>query len=113
MPTFFSSGSLAGFVFEKRYFGDIMSRFEGAEAIQRTLTNNFIEALLDAGFYLCACGHVLLQPQADADCNDQRGSLRGFAQFCLSPLRRSMEEQIISLSKQQTFSLRPARHPHD
>src|SRR5262249_3999298 len=33
--------------FEKRYFGDIMSRFEGAEAIQRTLTNNSIEAVLD------------------------------------------------------------------
>ena len=33
--------------FEKRYFGDILSRFEGAEAIQRTLTNNFIETLLD------------------------------------------------------------------
>src|SRR5947207_3820398 len=33
--------------FEKRYFGDIISRFEGAEAIQRTLTNNFIEPVLD------------------------------------------------------------------
>ena len=33
--------------FEKRYFGDILSRFDGAEAIQRTLTNNFIETVLD------------------------------------------------------------------
>jgi ATP-binding cassette subfamily B protein RaxB len=33
--------------FERRYFGDLISRFDGAEVIQRTLTSNFIEALLD------------------------------------------------------------------
>jgi len=96
--------------FEKRYFGDIMSRFEGAEAIQRTLTNNFIEALLDGlvsifvlavmFFYsrsltLIVMVSVLLYV-----------ALRNFAYH---PLRRSMEEQIISLSKQQTFFIETLR----
>jgi len=96
--------------FEKRYFGDIMSRFEGAEAIQRTLTNNFIEALLDGlvsifvlavmFFYsrkltLIVMISVVLYV-----------ALRNFAYL---PLRRSMEEQIISLSKQQTFFIETLR----
>src|SRR6266700_777413 len=96
--------------FEKRYFGDIMSRFESAEAIQRTLTNNFIEALLDGlvsifvlavmFFYsrkltLIVMISVVLYV-----------ALRNFAYL---PLRRSMEEQIISLSKQQTFFIETLR----
>jgi ATP-binding cassette subfamily B protein RaxB len=96
--------------FEKRYFGDILSRFDGAEAIQRTLTNNFIEALLDGlisifvlavmFFYsqqlaLIVIGSVLLYV-----------SLRNFAYVSL---RRSMEEQIMRLSKQQTYLIETLR----
>jgi ATP-binding cassette subfamily B protein RaxB len=33
--------------FEKRYFGDILSRFQGADIIQQTVTGSFIDALLD------------------------------------------------------------------
>src|SRR5215470_15517500 len=96
--------------FEKRYFGDIMSRFEGAEAIQRTLTNNSIEAVLDGlisifvlavmFFYsrtlaLVVVVSVLLYV-----------ALRNLAYL---PLRKSMEEQIIRLSKQQTFLIETLR----
>ncbi len=96
--------------FEKRYFGDIMSRFEGAEAIQRTLTNNFIEAVLDGlvsvfilavmFFYsrklaLIVIISVLVYV-----------ALRNLAYL---PLRRSMEEQIMRLSKQQTFLIETLR----
>jgi ATP-binding cassette subfamily B protein RaxB len=96
--------------FEKRYFGDILSRFDGAEAIQRTVTNNFIEAVLDGlisvfvlavmFFYsrklaLIVIASVLLYV-----------ALRNFAYL---PLRRSMEEQIMSLSRQQTFLIETLR----
>lgn len=96
--------------FEKRYFGDILSRFDGAEAIQRTLTNNFIEAVLDGlisifvlavmFFYsrklaLIVIVSVLLYV-----------ALRNFAYL---PLRKSMEEQIMRLSKQQTFLIETLR----
>ena len=96
--------------FEKRYFGDILSRFDGAEAIQRTLTNNFIETVLDGlisifvlavmFFYsrklaLIVVVSVLLYV-----------ALRNFAYL---PLRKSMEEQIMRLSKQQTFMIETLR----
>jgi ATP-binding cassette subfamily B protein RaxB len=96
--------------FEKRYFGDILSRFEGAEAIQRTLTNNFIETVLDGlvsifvlavmFFYsrklaLIVVASVLLYV-----------ALRNFAYL---PLRRSMEDQIMRLSRQQTFMIETLR----
>jgi ATP-binding cassette subfamily B protein RaxB len=96
--------------FEKRYFGDILSRFDGAEAIQRTLTNNFIEAVLDGlisifvlavmFFYssklaLVVVASVLLYV-----------TLRNIAYL---PLRRAMEEQIVSLSRQQGFMIETLR----
>jgi ATP-binding cassette, subfamily B, bacterial CvaB/MchF/RaxB len=96
--------------FEKRHFGDILSRFDGAEAIQRTLTNNFIEAVLDGlisvfvlavmFFYsrklaLIVVVSVLLYL-----------ALRNFAYL---PLKKSMEEQIMRLSKQQTFMIETLR----
>lgn len=96
--------------FEKRYFGDILSRFEGAEVIQRTLTNNFIEAVLDGlisifvlalmFFYsrqlaMIVIGSVVVYV-----------SLRNFAYL---PLRKSMEEQIMRLSKQQTYLIETLR----
>jgi ATP-binding cassette subfamily B protein RaxB len=96
--------------FEKRYFGDILSRFDGAEAIQRTLTNNFIETVLDGlisvfvlavmFFYsrrltVVVIVSVLLYV-----------ALRNFA---YRPLRRAMEEQIIALSRQQGFMIETLR----
>ncbi len=96
--------------FEKRYFGDILSRFDGAEAIQRTLTNNFIETVLDGlisvfvlavmFFYsrrltVVVIVSVLLYV-----------ALRNFA---YRPLRRTMEEQIMTLSRQQGFMIETLR----
>jgi ATP-binding cassette subfamily B protein RaxB len=96
--------------FEKRYFGDILSRFDGAEAIQRTLTNNFIETVLDGlisifvlavmFFYsrklaLIVIVSVLLYV-----------ALRNLA---YRPLRRSMEEQIMRMAKQQTHLIETLR----
>ncbi|HET8888146.1 MAG TPA: peptidase domain-containing ABC transporter [Candidatus Angelobacter sp.] len=96
--------------FEKRYFGDILSRFDGAEAIQRTLTNNFIETVLDGlisifvlavmFFYsrklaLIVIVSVLLYV-----------ALRNLAYL---PLRRSMEEQIMRMARQQTHLIETLR----
>jgi ATP-binding cassette, subfamily B, bacterial CvaB/MchF/RaxB len=96
--------------FEKRYFGDILSRFDGAEAVQRTLTNNFVEALLDGiisifvlgvmALYsvkltLIVCSGVLLYV-----------ILRSLA---YDPLRALTEEQIIRMAKQQSFLIETLR----
>lgn len=96
--------------FEKRYFGDILSRFEAAEAIQRTLTNNFVEALLDGiisvsilvvmfvystRLAVIACGSVLLYL-----------FLRN---MLYRPLRTRTEEQIINAARQQSHFLETLR----
>jgi ATP-binding cassette subfamily B protein RaxB len=96
--------------FEKRYFGDILSRFDGAEAIQRTLTNNFIEALLDGliSIFVLAVMFVYSRQLALIVISSVLlyVSLRNFAYL---PLRRSMEEQIMRLSKQQTYLIETLR----
>jgi ATP-binding cassette, subfamily B, bacterial CvaB/MchF/RaxB len=96
--------------FEKRYFGDILSRFDGAEAVQRTLTNNFVETLLDGiisvfvlvvmALYsvklaLIVLGAVLLYVLLR---NLTYGRLRGLS-----------EEQIIRMAKQQSFLIETLR----
>src|SRR5262249_18256756 len=96
--------------FEKRYFGDIMSRFEGAEAIQRTLTNNSIEAVLDGLVSVFILAVMFLYSRSLAAIVVLSVllyvALRNLAYL---PLRKSMEEQIMRLSKQQTFMIETLR----
>ena len=96
--------------FEKRYFGDIMSRFDGAEAIQRTLTNNSIEAVLDGliSVFVLAVMFVYSRKLALIVVLSVLlyVALRNLAYL---PLRKSMEEQIIRLAKQQSFLIETLR----
>jgi ATP-binding cassette subfamily B protein RaxB len=96
--------------FEKRYFGDILSRFDGAEAIQRTLTNNFIETLLDGMISIFVLAVMFLYSRQLALIVIASVliyvALRNFAYL---PLRRSTEEQIMRLSKQQTYLIETLR----
>jgi ATP-binding cassette subfamily B protein RaxB len=96
--------------FEKRYFGDIMSRFEGAEAIQRTLTNNSIEAVLDGLISVFVLGVMFIYSRKLAlivlVSVVVYVALRNIAYM---PLRKTMEEQIVRLAKQQTFFIETLR----
>ncbi|HET9284096.1 MAG TPA: peptidase domain-containing ABC transporter [Candidatus Angelobacter sp.] len=96
--------------FEKRYFGDIMSRFDGAEAIQRTLTNNSIEAVLDGliSVFVLAVMFVYSRKLALIVLVSVAVyvALRNIAYM---PLRKTMEEQIIRMAKQQTFFIETLR----
>ena len=107
---FFTLVRLPVSFFEKRYFGDILSRFESAEAIQRTLTNNFIETLLDGLISVFVLAVMFLYSRQLALLVIASVViyvlLRNFAYL---PLRRSMEEQIMRLSKQQTYLIETLR----
>lgn len=96
--------------FEKRHVGDVVSRFSSIQAIQRTLTTQFVGSLLDGamslitlvvmGFYniwltLLVTGLLLLY------------SLVRWAFF--SPLRHANEEQIIRAARQQSELLESIR----
>jgi len=96
--------------FEKRYFGDIMSRFESAEAIQRTLTNNFIEALLDgiiSIFVLAVMFFYSLKLALVVVVSVLLYAL--LRNIAYGPLRGSMEDQIIRMAKQQSFFIETLR----
>jgi ATP-binding cassette subfamily B protein RaxB len=96
--------------FEKRYFGDIMSRFEGAEAIQRTLTNNSIEAVLDGLISIFILGVMFLYSSKLALIVVASVVLYvGLRNLAYMPLRKSMEEQIMRLAKQQGFLIETLR----
>ncbi|HEV2991877.1 MAG TPA: peptidase domain-containing ABC transporter [Candidatus Angelobacter sp.] len=96
--------------FEKRYFGDIMSRFESAEAIQRTLTNNFIEALLDGLISIFVLGVMFFYSVKLAMVVVISVLLYALLRnIAYQPLRGSMEDQIIRLAKQQTFFIETLR----
>jgi ATP-binding cassette subfamily B protein RaxB len=96
--------------FEKRYFGDILSRFDGAEAIQRTLTNNFIETVLDGLISIFVLAVMFFYSRKLAliviISVVLYVALRNLAYL---PLRRSMEEQIMRTAKQQTHLIETLR----
>jgi ATP-binding cassette, subfamily B, bacterial CvaB/MchF/RaxB len=96
--------------FEKRYFGDILSRFDGAEAIQRTLTNNFIETVLDGLISIFVLAVMFFYSRKLALIVIVSVvlyvALRNLAYL---PLRRSMEEQIMRMAKQQTHLIETLR----
>jgi len=96
--------------FEKRNLGDIISRFDSAEAIQRTLSNNFIEALLDgliSFLVLGSCSFIV----------------HGFAAMVVGAvviyvllrrmaygrLRCAGEEHIVNLARQQSHFIETLR----
>ncbi|HEX7287077.1 MAG TPA: peptidase domain-containing ABC transporter [Candidatus Angelobacter sp.] len=96
--------------FEKRYFGDLMSRFESAEAIQRTLTNNFIEALLD-GIISVAVLAVMAMYSPRLALVVVAGLLAYalLRHLAYGPLRSRTEEMIIRSARQQSYFLETLR----
>ncbi len=96
--------------FEKRYFGDVLSRFEGAEAIQRTLTNNFIEALLD-GIISVLVLAVMAFYSTKLALLVVVSVLVYVVLRCVAyqPLRGFTEQQIVSMAKQQSFFIETLR----
>lgn len=96
--------------FEKRYFGDIMSRFDGAEAIQRTLTGNFMEAVLDGiiSVFILAVMFIYSRPLAliVTGCVLTYVMVRNIS---YGPMRTAMEEQIVCSGRQQSFLIETLR----
>jgi len=96
--------------FERRHLGDVVSRFESLNVIQRTLTTSFIEAMVDGAmaaltlammvYYSAPLAAVVL------------AAATGYALLRLSlyrPLRDASEQQIVCHAKQQTHFLETVR----
>lgn len=96
--------------YEKRHVGDVVSRFGSLQTIQRTLTTQFIGALLDGamslvtviimGFYSAWLTLLVVGLFA----------LYGLARWAyFGPLRRANEEQIVYAARQQSELLESIR----
>lgn len=96
--------------FEKRYFGDLLSRFEAAESIQRTLTNNFVESLLDGIISVSILVVMLIYSAKLAIVVALSVVFYVIVRNLMyGPLRTRTEEQIINSARQQTYFLETLR----
>ncbi|MEO8523369.1 MAG: peptidase domain-containing ABC transporter [Caldimonas sp.] len=96
--------------FEKRHLGDIVSRFSSIQTIQRSLTTQFVEGILD-GLLVIGTLSVMsmysVQLTVVACVAVALYALLRWSMF--SPLRDATSEQIVHAAKQQTHFLESAR----
>ena len=96
--------------FEKRHLGDVVSRFRSVDAIQRTLTTSFLEALVDG--LMTVVMLVVMAYYSLLLCAVVVGAV---ALYCLlrwasyAPLRHATQEQIVLQAKEQTLLLESIR----
>src|SRR5215510_14452649 len=96
--------------FIKRHLGDVVSRFESLNTIQRTLTTSFLEALVDGLMAITTLGMLLLYsaPLSAMVCGV--AALYGVLRLALySPLQQAQEEHIVRAAKQQSNLLETVR----
>lgn len=96
--------------FEKRHLGDIVSRFESLNVIQRTLTTSFLEAIVDGAMAVVTLVMMLIYSWKLAAIVSVAAVLYGVLRLSLfAPLRTASEEQILRGAKQQTNLLETVR----
>jgi ATP-binding cassette subfamily B protein RaxB len=96
--------------FEKRQLGDVVSRFQSLEVIQRTLTTTFIEAIIDGLMAIVTLMMMLIYSWKLATIVCVVAVLYGLLRLILyRPLWQAQEEQIIRLAKQQSNFLETVR----
>lgn len=96
--------------FEKRHLGDIVSRFGSIQAIQRLLTTQFVEAVID-GLLVTGTALVMLAYSVRLTLVSIAAvGLYALLRWSLfHRLRTATSEQIIYAAKQQSFFMESAR----
>jgi len=96
--------------FEKRHMGDIVSRFESLNVIQRTLTTGFLEALIDGVMVLLTLAMMLFYSVKLAAIAMLAATLYAGLRFTLyRPWRMATEEHIVRSAKQQSHFIETVR----
>ncbi len=96
--------------FEKRHLGDIVSRFRSIDAIQRTLTTAFAEALIDGLMTFVLLGVIwLYSPGLTAICAAAVALYALGRWLSYRPLRAATEEQIVHAAKQESHFIETVR----
>ena len=96
--------------FAKRHLGDVVSRFESLNTIQRTLTTSFLEAMVDGLMAITTLVMLLLYSGQLGTLVCGVAALYGLLRFALyGPLRQAQEEHIVRAAKQQSNLLETVR----
>ena len=96
--------------FEKRHLGDVVSRFGSINTIQRTLTNTFIEAVVDGIMTIGTLTMMLVyNPWLSAISVAVMLVYAAARWLWYQPLRDASEESIIHAAKQQSHFLESVR----
>jgi ATP-binding cassette subfamily B protein RaxB len=96
--------------FEKRHLGDIVSRFGSIDAVQRTVTTAFVEALVDGAMALLLVALLLwYSPTLAAICLVATGLYALGRWLAHRPLHAAALEQIAGAAKQDSHFLESVR----
>ncbi|WP_046807098.1 peptidase domain-containing ABC transporter [Achromobacter sp. LC458] len=96
--------------FERRHLGDIVSRFGAIDAIQRTVTTSFLEALLDGMVMVITLVLMFLYSPPLAWIALGAMALYGLARWAgYASLRYATEEHIVHAAKEQSHFLETVR----
>lgn len=96
--------------FEKRHLGDITSRMSSVQAIQRTLTTSFVEAIIDGLMAVVTLGLMLFYSWKLAFVTLLAVILYlGIRAIAYRPVRDRTEQQLVAGAKQQTHLLESLR----
>ena len=96
--------------FEKRHLGDITSRMGAVQAIQKTLTTSFVEAIIDGLMTVVTLGMMLLYSWKLALVTLLAVALYlGLRWTAYRPVRDGTEQQLVAAAKQQSHLLESIR----
>ncbi len=96
--------------FEKRHLGDITSRMASVQAIQRTLTTSFVEAIIDGLMAVVTFGLMLLYSWKLALVTLLAvAAYLGVRALAYRPVRDRTEQQLVAAARQQTHLLESLR----
>lgn len=96
--------------FEKRHMGDVVSRFESVNVIQRTLTTGFLEALIDGVMVFVTLAMMMFYSLQLTAVVLVAATLYALLRCLLyRPLRVATEEQIVRGARQRSHFLETVR----
>jgi len=96
--------------FEKRCFGDIISKLEGVDVVEKTLTHSCFDALLDGTISLLLLGMMMLyNPALTMIVLVSVLAYAGLRSAVYRPLRVAKEQEIAAGAKQHTFLIETLR----
>lgn len=96
--------------FESRHLGDVVSRFESVQVIQRSFTSDFIEAILDGVMSIIVLVVMFMySAKLGAIALGVMITYALIRWIWWRPLRLATEEQIVYAAKQQTHFLETVR----